>query len=153
MVVVVRPAPSLDATSERKSTNAPAGLRADGSMVPDGSMMPFPMPPFDMDMVWTGCACTEYIPSGAEAAELADVSCERREAAQNGANGQGARLGKLRLAIGWCGGKSIRWWSTSQRAGVMSATVARCKFPKFQRVGPSSEQHRTDAAHSPLKSN
>lgn len=50
-------------------------LRADGSMVPEGSMMPLPMPAFDM--VWTGCACTEYIPGGAGAAQLEGECCSR----------------------------------------------------------------------------
>jgi hypothetical protein len=40
----------------------------DGSMVPDGSMMPFPMPPFDM--ICMGCTCTEYMRGGANATKL-----------------------------------------------------------------------------------
>lgn len=37
----------------RGITLVPAALRADGSMVAE-SMMPLPMPPFGMDMVWNG---------------------------------------------------------------------------------------------------
>jgi hypothetical protein len=56
-------------------------------MVPDGSMMPFPMPPFDM--ICIGCTCTEYIPGCARATELEEASRERREA-QRRPNREGA---------------------------------------------------------------
>lgn len=116
-------------------------------MVPDGSMMPFPMPPFDMDMVWMGCACTEYIPCGAGAAELAGQSGERRVVEQLRWEPMGAgRCDSRTAGSGGAFGGGRRRWSvvgcrSSQRAGVVSAaTGARCKIPKFQRAGPSSEQ-------------
>jgi hypothetical protein len=147
-VVVVQPARSVveaarDETRRDGKTGAvPAALRADGSMVPAGSMMPLPMPPFDM--VWTGCACTEYIPGGVRAAGLVDAACFCRDEAQQRANGRSARPRMMRLAEGWCGGRSIRWESVVAkgrcRCGCVAATVARCKYPKFQRVGPSNKQ-------------
>jgi len=121
--VVVRRARSAW-TREEIDVDVPAALRADGSMVADGSMMPFPMPPFDMDMVWTGCACTEYIPCGAGAAELAGQSGERRAscgfAAQMAANGGG----KVRLANGW-GGRRIRQWQAVVVGGRLSVVGRR----------------------------
>lgn len=70
-----------------KGRRVPAGFRAWGLMVPDGSMMrPLPIP---LDIVWTGC--TEYIPAVGEerAAGLAgSCSSSRRNHEQtNGARG------------------------------------------------------------------
>lgn len=74
-------------TAARRTNSVPAGLSADGSIVPCGSMMPFPIPPFDM--ICTGC--TEYIPGGARATELEEDSVERREAQQKANRRVGGR--------------------------------------------------------------
>jgi hypothetical protein len=116
MGVVVRRARSAWTREERldseEQLDIPAALRADGSMVPDGSMMPFPMPPFDMDMVWTGCACTEYIPWGAGAAELAGQSGERRVVEQLRWEPMGAgRYDSRTAGAGGAFGGGRRWWS------------------------------------------
>lgn len=50
----------------------------DGSMVPE-SMMPFPMPPFDMICMGC-CTCTEYIQAARERPSSREASVERREA-------------------------------------------------------------------------
>jgi hypothetical protein len=101
-------------------------------MVPDGSMMPFPMPPFDM--VWTGCTCTEYIPRRRKVAGRASGRSSCGDGAQKGANGRGARRVRKRLATGWCGGRSIRW--LSQRAGVVWPRMCRAlRVPEVPAAG------------------
>jgi hypothetical protein len=54
------------ARNARRARIVPVGFSCAGLMVPDASMMPFPMPPFDM----TGCM--EYIPPVRAKGELAD---------------------------------------------------------------------------------
>lgn len=61
----------------------------DGSMVPE-SMMPFPMPPFDMICMGC-CTCTEYIQAARERPSSREASVERREA--QGGRAQSAQGG------------------------------------------------------------
>jgi hypothetical protein len=132
-----------DGDGERIAS-VPAALRADGSMVADESMMPFPRPRFDMD--GTGCTSSEYIPCGARAAKLADRACERRGRALQRANGRGGGLeqmrGEARQATGGAegafgGGGGGR---KGQRTCGLGCTtvVALCEVPKWPRVGPSA---------------
>ena len=62
----------------------------DGSMVPDESMMAFPMPPFDMICMGC-CTCTEYIQAARERPSSKEASVERREAQGEGAAQSGRR--------------------------------------------------------------
>jgi hypothetical protein len=83
----------------KRIVSVPAALRAEGSMVPDEFMIPFPRPRFDMD--GTGCASSEYIPGGARAVKLAVRACERRGARCRGPMGGGeAGRGDARRAAG-----------------------------------------------------
>jgi hypothetical protein len=129
------------ATSNEQRGNVPAALRAEGSMVPDGSTMPFPMPPFDM--IGTGWTCTEYIPGGARAAELAGRCCARRGRGQHaGPMGGGARLGKERLATGyWRGGGCIRRRRAVGGGGVGGGCGGRWSVVAKGRPGMSGMLH------------
>jgi hypothetical protein len=141
------------ATTARATTDGgalvPAALRADGSMVPDGSMMPFPMPPFDM--VGAGCTCTEYIPRRRESAgrtsEGALVAMELRWGPMGvGRRRRGGDSRRVCVAVGAFG--VVAKGRCGGREG------ARCKFPKFQRGqgdGAASRRSavgRNDTIHS-----
>ena len=112
-------------------------LRADGSMVPEGSMMPLPMPA--LDMVAMGCACTEYIPGGAGVAQLEGRCCSRPVVSFSGVPIGGARRGgdgDTRRVVGaaWASG------GLSQRSWCRDGSV---QGPKLQRWGQASQQQRT----------
>lgn len=118
----------------REAIRVPAEFSAAGLMVPEGSMMPFAMPPFDK----AGTGCIEYIPTVARserAAELAASSGDGREA-RGRANRR--RLGLMARAQGWGGsgsgsggvrrGHAVGWdvrsvwlWEQRRREGELHA--------------------------------
>jgi hypothetical protein len=111
-----------DGTTTNTALDVPCELRAAGLMVPEGSMMPFPITPFDKGAT----CCSEYIPGVSGVAEVQGSSVHVSELQPRPVLGGAARGGRWRARLqgrrtrgGLRRGESMRWRWTLVGLGLV----------------------------------